>query len=110
VAIVVAGLTIVGLPLALLALATFLAGLYVAGIVTGALVGSLLLARRGATPRFAAVLLAGLLVMAVATSVPYLGGLVRLVALPLGLGLAAFQVRHRWRASRRLLDLPAPPS
>jgi cytoskeletal protein CcmA (bactofilin family) len=99
VGIVLLGLTVVGLPLALLALAAWLAGLYVSGILVGAFVGWTLLARRAAPPPFALALLLGLLVVGVAANVPYLGGLVRLVAILLGLGIGAVQLGRAWRSA-----------
>jgi hypothetical protein len=96
--IVLLCLTIVGLPLALLGLATWLASLYVSGILVGAVVGSALLTRRGAArPPFALALLLGLLALTVAASIPYFGGLVRLLAMLLGLGIGVHQARGAWR-------------
>jgi cytoskeletal protein CcmA (bactofilin family) len=98
VGVVLLCLTLVGLPLALLALATWLAGLYVSGILVGAVVGSALLTRRGAArPPFALALLLGLLALTVAASIPYFGGLVRLLAMLLGLGIGVHQARGAWR-------------
>jgi anti-sigma factor RsiW/cytoskeletal protein CcmA (bactofilin family) len=95
--LVLLGLTVVGLPLCLLGLAMWLAGLYVSGIVVAAVVGWALLARRETPPPpFVLALLVGLLALTVAGSIPYLGGLVRLLALLLGLGIVALQVRRAW--------------
>jgi len=100
VGMVLLGLTIVGLPLALLALAIWLAGLYVSGIVVAAVVGWALLARRQTPPPpFALALVIGLLALTVAASIPYLGGLVRLLSLILGLGIVTVQARQAWRAA-----------
>jgi cytoskeletal protein CcmA (bactofilin family) len=82
-------LTLVGLPAGLLVLALWLAGLYVAQILVATLVGRGLLQRADAPPAsFAPVLLVGLVFVAVAVNLPYVDGLVRLVVLVLGLGLA----------------------
>lgn len=99
VAIVLLGLTVVGLPLALLALAAWLAGLYLSGILVGAFVGWSLLARQGPAPPFPLALLLGLVIVGVASSVPYLGGLVRLFAILLGLGIGAVQASRAWRSA-----------
>jgi hypothetical protein len=89
----------VGLPLALLALAAWLAGLYLSGILVGAFVGWSLLARQGPAPPFPLALLLGLVIVGVASSVPYLGGLVRLFAILLGLGIGAVQASRAWRSA-----------
>jgi anti-sigma factor RsiW/cytoskeletal protein CcmA (bactofilin family) len=100
VGLVVLGLTVVGLPLSLLGLAIWLAGLYVSGIVVAAVVGWALLARRQTPPPpFALALAIGLLALTVAVSIPYLGILVRLLALLLGLGIVAVQARQAWRGA-----------
>jgi cytoskeletal protein CcmA (bactofilin family) len=92
VGIVLLGITLVGLPLALLALALWIAALYLSGIVVGALAGRALLERRDAAPPpFALALIVGLVVVTVAASIPYLGGLVRLCVLLLGLGVSVVQ-------------------
>jgi cytoskeletal protein CcmA (bactofilin family) len=101
-AVVIVGLTVIGLPLALLALGAWLAALYLSGIVTGALLGSLLLGRQDATPPSARALFVGLLVLTVAAAIPWLGGLVRLAALLLGLGIAVIQARRAWRSAPAL--------
>ena len=82
-------LTLIGLPVGLLVLALWLAGLYVAQILVATLVGRGLLQKAGAPPAtFAPVLLVGLVCVAFASNLPYVDGLVRLVVLVLGLGLA----------------------
>jgi len=98
VAIVLVGLTMVGLPLALLALGLWLAALYLSSILVSALLGRTVLSRReGQGPSFALALFVGLLILAVAGSMPYLGGLVRALVLPIGLGLGLSQVARSWR-------------
>jgi cytoskeletal protein CcmA (bactofilin family) len=95
---VVVGVTMVGLPLALLALGLWLAGLYLSSILVSELAGRALLARgEGPLPSFALRLLVGLLVVTVAANIPYLGALVGLVVLLLGLGLGVAQVRSIWK-------------
>jgi cytoskeletal protein CcmA (bactofilin family) len=97
VAAVVLGLTLVGLPLALLALCVWVAGLYLSGIVVGASVGRSLLVRRdAASPPFALTLIVGLLGVTLATSIPYLGGIARLLVISLGLGMSIVQARRAW--------------
>jgi len=101
VGIVLLGITMVGLPLALLALALWIAALYLSGIVVGGIAGRALLERRGATPPppFSLALIVGLVVVTVAASIPYLGGLVRLCVLLLGLGIATVQASRTWKGT-----------
>lgn len=99
--IVLAAITIIGIPMALLALAVWLAGLYVAKVLVGLLVGrSLLAAPAGQAPSFALPLLAGLALLFVAINLPYVGGVIHLLALLLGLGLFVFQVHAAWQRAR----------
>ncbi len=87
--------TLVGLPIGLITLALWLAGLYVAQILAATLVGRGLLQRADAPPAsFAPVLLVGLLTVAVAVNLPFVGGLLRLVVLLLGLGLIVLRGRR----------------
>lgn len=100
VAIVLVALTMVGLPLALLALALWGAGLYLSSILVGALVGRTVLARgEGAAPPFAPALLVGLAIVTVAVNIPYLGGLLRLLVILLGLGIGVVQAGRSWRTA-----------
>jgi anti-sigma factor RsiW/cytoskeletal protein CcmA (bactofilin family) len=97
---VLAAFTLVGLPVGLLVLALWLAGLYVAFLIVAALVGRSLLQRGGGPPpAFAPVLLVGLVALTVAVNLPYLGGVVRLAVILLGLGLAVMQGRRSFTAS-----------
>jgi cytoskeletal protein CcmA (bactofilin family) len=82
-------LTVIGLPAGLLVLGLWLAGLYLAQILVATLVGRGLLQKADAPlPSIAPVLLVGLVSVAVAVNLPFVGGLVRFVVLVLGLGLA----------------------
>ncbi len=91
-------LTLIGLPLGLIVLALWFAGLYVAQILVGTLVGRALLEKAGAPPAsFAPVLLVGLVCVVFASNLPFVDGLVRLVVLVLGLGLAVVGVYRRGR-------------
>ncbi|MEQ8858765.1 MAG: zf-HC2 domain-containing protein [Pseudomonadales bacterium] len=87
-------ITLIGAPLGLLALALWITALYAAGIVAAALLGQRLLDPTRQRP--ALLLLAGLAVFTVLTAIPYLGGLVRLAALLIGLGSIVAWLRDRW--------------
>ena len=100
VAVVLVALTMVGLPLALLALALWLASLYLSSILVGALVGRTLLARgEGGVPSFALTLLVGLAIVTVAVNIPYVGGLLRLLVILLGLGIGVIEAGRAWRSA-----------
>src|SRR5437667_84016 len=97
VAIVVAVVTLVGIPVSLMLLAVYLAAIYLAKIWVGAFLGRMLLKPSGATRRdWLLGLLVGLLILTIVGFIPYLGGLVRLAMVCLGLGAFA------WRLYRSL--------
>ena len=62
---------------------------------------SLLSRRDQPRPPFALALIVGLLALTVATNIPYVGGLVRLVVLILGLGASVAQLSRSWGAYSR---------
>ena len=96
---VIVGITLVGLPIGLVGLATWLTALYLAKIFVGGYLGQRLLAppASAALSALALPLLAGLVVVFVAINLPYVGGLIHLLALLLGLGLAFSQARSAWK-------------
>jgi anti-sigma factor RsiW len=99
-AIALAALTLVGLPLALLALALYLSGLYAAKIVVGAFLGQALLRAGGRGVRASLPsLLVGLGLLAVLVELPWIGPLVHLVVLGLGLGAASAALYRGTRLS-----------
>jgi hypothetical protein len=101
IALVIVGLTLIGLPIALMGTALYLSALYLAGIVVAALIGvSLVRPRSEGLRDFGVPLLAGVLILTVATQIPVLGGMVRIVVILVGLGLLAERARNL---------LPAPP-
>jgi hypothetical protein len=98
VAIIVACITLVGIPVALMLCAVYLAAIYLAKIWVGAFLGRALLKPAGATKRdWLLGLLVGLLILTIVGFIPYLGGLVRLAMVCLGLGAFAWQL---YRSSR----------
>jgi cytoskeletal protein CcmA (bactofilin family) len=100
-AIALCAVTLVGIPLSLIGLAVYLAALYVAFLVVAALVGSTLVRSRGeATGGFSLALLAGLLVLLVGASLPFLGHLLVLLVVLAGLGLLVDRAQFAWRAAR----------
>jgi anti-sigma factor RsiW len=100
-AMVVVGVTLVGIPISLMLLAVYLAAIYLAKIWVGAFLGRMLLKPSGATKGdWVLGLLMGLLILTIVGFIPYLGGLVRLGVVCLGLGAFAGQL---YRASRPLV-------
>jgi Putative zinc-finger len=98
VAIVVAAITLVGIPLSLMLFAAYLAAIYLAKIWVGASLGRALLKPAGATKHdWLLGLLVGLLILSIVGFIPYLGALVRLGTVCLGLGALAWQL---YQASR----------
>jgi cytoskeletal protein CcmA (bactofilin family) len=98
VAIVVAAVTLVGFSLSLMLLAVYLAAIYLAKLWVGAFLGRILLKPFGTTKGdWLLGLLLGLLILTIVGFIPYLGGLVRLGVVCLGLGAFAGQL---YRASR----------
>jgi dolichyl-phosphate-mannose--protein O-mannosyl transferase len=79
-------------------LMVYLAGIYLAKVWVGAFLGRILLKPAGATRRdWLLGLLVGLLILTIVGFIPYLGGLVRLGVVLLGLGAFAGQL---YRVSR----------
>jgi predicted anti-sigma-YlaC factor YlaD len=98
VVMVVAAITLIGIPIALILFAVYLAAIYLAKVWVGAFLGRMLLRPSGATKHeWLLGLLVGLLILTIVGYIPYLGGLVRLGVVCLGLGAFA---RQLYRASR----------
>ncbi|PYX78300.1 MAG: hypothetical protein DMG70_32150 [Acidobacteria bacterium] len=101
VAIIVACITLVGIPVSLMLLAAYLAAIYLTKIWVGAFLGRILLKPAGATRRdWLLGLLVGLLILTVIGFIPYVGGLVRLAVICLGLGAFSWQLYQGSRATR----------
>jgi cytoskeletal protein CcmA (bactofilin family) len=98
VAIVVAAITLVGIPISLMLLAAYLTAIYLAKIWVGAFLGRTLLKPAGTTKRdWLLRLLLGLLILTIVGFIPYLGGLVWLGVVCLGLGALAWQLYRNSR-------------
>jgi cytoskeletal protein CcmA (bactofilin family) len=87
-------ITLVGLPAGAIVLGIWLLGLYLSQVLVAVLLGRSLLQRADTPPAaLAPALLVGLACVLVAVNLPYLGPLLRLLVLVLGLGLAVTRVR-----------------
>ncbi len=97
-AIALIAITLVGLPASLMLLVVYLIAIYLAKIWVGAYLGRILLKSAGtAKSDWVLGLLVGLIILTIVEFIPYLGGLVRLGVVCLGLGAFAWQL---YRASR----------
>jgi cytoskeletal protein CcmA (bactofilin family) len=97
-AMFLAAITLIGLPVSLILLAVYLTAIYLAKIWVGAFLGWMILKPSGATKGDCMLgLLLGLLILTIVGFIPYLGGLVHLGMVCLGLGAFAGQL---YRASR----------
>jgi cytoskeletal protein CcmA (bactofilin family) len=98
VAIIVVAITLVGFPVSLMLLAVYLPAIYLAKIWVGAFLGRMLLKPSAATQGdWLLGLLVGLLILTLVGFIPYVGGLVRLGVVCLGLGAFAWEI---YRVSR----------
>ena len=103
VAIIVIAITLVGFPASLMLLAVYLAAIYLAKIWVGAFLGRMLLKPARATNAdWLLGLLVGLLILTIVGFIPYLGGLVHLAVICLGMGAFAWQL---YRASRPAITI-----
>jgi cytoskeletal protein CcmA (bactofilin family) len=98
VAIILTAITLVGLPASLMLLMAYLVAIYLAKLWVGAFLGEILLKPTGVTKSdWLLGLLVGLLILTVVRFIPYLGGLVHLGVVCLGLGAFAWAL---YRVSR----------
>lgn len=100
VVLIVLAVTIVALPIALMGAAIAAMVVYAAEILVAAMIGEALLGApaEGDWAGFGLPLLAGLAIVTLATLVPYLGSVVSVVVVLLGLGLMVERVHERWFA------------
>jgi len=99
--LLIAALTLVGLPIALIGAALYLTALYLTGIVVAALIGvSLVRPKSEGLRDFGVALLVGALILTVATQIPVVGALLRLVVALVGLGLLTDRARSVWKTSQ----------
>lgn len=94
VAIIIA-ITVVGLPLSFITIMAWLTAWYLAKIVIAHLVGRSVLASRSDDPGLALALFVGLIIVTIAINLPFLGGVINLLATVLGLGLMVQFWLHR---------------
>ena len=99
--LVLVALTLVGIPVAMLGICLYAAGVYLAGIRIAALIGaSLTTPEAGSLRDFGMALLLGLVVLAVGMNLPFLGILVRIAVVFVGLGLLVREASAAWHGRR----------
>jgi hypothetical protein len=99
VAIVISCVTLVGLPLGLLTLLLYMVAIYLAKIFVAGFLGNALLGPGGQRERLLG-LFVGLLILTVATALPYVGGVVAAIILTLGLGALGWQLYRELQGER----------
>lgn len=105
VALVLVALTLIGIPLTIMGAFAFVFVVWVAAVLGRYAVGAWLLAKADVDNRWAA-LLTGVVLLAVLTRVPILGGVFEAIVSLLGLGALALFLRDAYRA-RRATPTPA---
>lgn len=96
---IVLAITIVGLPAAAVLAGGWMIGLFVGWLLLAVAVGGVLigLARRGAPRRLSWSFLLGLVVLYVATHIPFLGPLIAAIGTTLGLGALVIALYRTWQ-------------
>ena len=101
VAALLVSLTVIGLPIGILGFIAWLVALYLAGILVALMLGQLLLrSQRENGPAFALALLVGLVIVRLAVNLPFVGGVICLLVIIVGLGVLLTQVVHLARRLR----------
>jgi hypothetical protein len=93
--------TVVGIPLALILSAVYLIGIYLARILAILWIGSTMLGWFGKTVREGWVLVIGLVIYSILTLIPFVGGLVTMLAVLVGLGASLLADRQIYLAARK---------
>ena len=86
---VIIAITVVGLPLSFITIMAWLTAWYLAKIVLAHVIGRSMLANRGDNQGLVSTLFVGLIIVTIAINLPFLGGVLNLLATILGLGLMA---------------------
>ncbi len=96
------GITLIGLPLAMTSVAAWLLGLYLGKVVIAGFIGRAMLTSGAVeTASMLWPLLAGLVVVSIAVSLPYVGGVVNVLLTLMGLGALMLTGYQSWRDRAR---------
>jgi hypothetical protein len=101
VAVIICCVTLVGIPLGVITFLLYLIALYMAKIFVGAFLGRALLGQREAGQRHNLMaLFLGLLLLTIATHIPFVGGIIAVAMLCFGLGALGWQLYREVHAGR----------
>jgi hypothetical protein len=99
VAAIFIGITLIGLPVALTAVATWILGLYLGKVVVAQFIGGAMLASGSiAATGVMGPLLAGLVLVFIAVSLPWVGGVVNVLLTLIGFGALLETAYGRWKS------------
>jgi predicted acyltransferase (DUF342 family) len=100
VAAIIMVITLIGIPIAVMTLAFWLLGLYLAKIVVAGYIGGMILGERKEGMTATALnLIIGLAIIIVATNLPFIGGVLNLLLILIGLGGLLIAIYKMWRRS-----------
>ena len=108
-AVLLAAITVIGIPVALAGLAGYLILLYAARLLVAAVVGERILGSPTTRMQSFLRLALGLGIYSVAVEIPYLGVVIALLAMFLGLGAFGLRVFRGGASARPPVSTPAPP-
>lgn len=97
IAILLCFLTVVAIPIGVVALFVLVTGLFLSMILVAGLVGGSLLGHDETARGFGTSLLLGLLIVTIAVNLPFVGGLIWIVAVTTGLGMLVVHVHDSYR-------------
>jgi cytoskeletal protein CcmA (bactofilin family) len=102
--------TVVGIPVAAIGAAAYAASLYLSPVVVGLWLGDEMIRSREPTDRGSTVLLAGIggVVVAFAILLPWVGFVVRVLAICAGLGAVVLMIEHRHTTGTPPVSIPDP--
>ena len=90
IAAIILAITLIGLPIALVSVALWLLGLYLSKIIVAKCVGNAILGSESDRPAVRALgLIIGLVIVIVAVNLPYIGGVLNIVLMVIGIGVLA---------------------
>jgi len=106
VAVIILAITVVGLPIALVSLALWLLGLYLSKIVIARCIGDAILGpgNGGGMKSTALALIIGLLIVYVAANLPFIGGVLNIILMLIGLGALVITAYRMYEGRRSAIE------
>jgi cytoskeletal protein CcmA (bactofilin family) len=109
VAILIMAITVLGLPVAFTTLLFYLLALYLSKIVIGRYIGKVLLrSDKGTMASTALELLLGIFIVIVAVNLPFIGGILNILLIIIGLGALLISAYRTYRKSRERVSEATP--